>query len=239
MAVSKQAMSQRRQYLVYALSFLAVALSPLGQVAHATEALHRNGTNGDAANRNVIVVVDGIARPAGEVFELQCVPFARALSRVNIFGDAHTWWDQAAGRYARGNRPELGAVMSFKAHGSMRLGHVAAVSRIIDRRTVLLSHSNWSPINGRRGQIERNVRAIDVSPGNDWSAVRVWYAPTRAMGANSYPLNGFIYARSPGARGNGDGNRSPDRQPRLDEDFLRDLNRNSRDPIGDLIGRLD
>jgi hypothetical protein len=75
----------------------------------------------------------------------------------------------------------------------MRLGHVAAVSRVIDSRTVLLRHANWSPIDGRRGQIEDNVEAVDVSPYNDWSQVRVWYAPIRSLGATAWPVAGFIY----------------------------------------------
>ncbi len=129
---------------------------------------------------------------------LQCVPYARQISGVRIFGDAHTWWDQAEGKYARGREPRVGAVMAFRASGNMRLGHVAAVSRIIDSRTVLLRHSNWSPINGRRGQIEDNVRAIDVSPGNDWSEVRVWFAPIQGLGTTHWPVRGFIYNRAPG-----------------------------------------
>lgn len=124
---------------------------------------------------------------------LQCVPYARQVSGIAIYGDAWTWWDQADGRYARGSRPKIGAVMSFAPYGGMRLGHVAAVSRVIDRRTVLLRHANWSPIDGRRGQIEDNVRAIDVSPANDWSEVRVWYAPLGDIGTTHWPVNGFIY----------------------------------------------
>ena len=81
----------------------------------------------------------------------------------------------------------------------MVLGHVAAVSRVIDARTVLLRHANWSPINGRRGQIEDGVRAIDVSPDNDWSEVRVWFAPLQALGTTRWPINGFIYPQK--ARG--------------------------------------
>jgi hypothetical protein len=130
---------------------------------------------------------------------LQCVPYARAVTGVNIYGDAHTWWGQAEGRYARGTAPRVGAVMAFQPGGSSRLGHVAAVSKIIDSRTVLISHANWSPIGGRRGQIERNVRAIDVSPNNDWSAVRVWYAPIKALGGRHWALSGFIYNRKLGA----------------------------------------
>jgi surface antigen len=126
---------------------------------------------------------------------LQCVPYARRVSGINLYGDALTWWDQAAGRYARGNRPRVGAVMSFAPHGRMELGHVAAISKVIDSRTVLLRHANWSPIDGRRGQIEDNVRAVDVSPANDWSEVRVWYAPLGDLGTTHWPVNGFIYNR--------------------------------------------
>lgn len=128
---------------------------------------------------------------------LQCVPYARQVSGIQIFGDAHTWWGQAEGRYARGYRPKVGAVMAFRPHGNSRLGHVAAVSRIIDSRTILIRHANWSPVNGRRGQIEDDVRVIDVSPDNDWSAVRVWYAPIDNLGAAQWPVEGFIYPSRP------------------------------------------
>jgi surface antigen len=126
---------------------------------------------------------------------LQCVPYARQVTGIQIYGDAWTWWSQAAERYERGFRPRVGAVMAFKPHGNMRLGHVAAVSRIVNSRTVLLRHANWSLINGRRGQIEDNVRAIDVSPDNDWSEVRVWFDPIQAIGGTSWPVQGFIYNR--------------------------------------------
>lgn len=126
---------------------------------------------------------------------LQCVPFARELSGIQIYGDAHRWWDQAEGRYQRGNRPQVGAVMAFQPYRNMTLGHVAAVSQVIDSRTVLISHSNWSPIDGRRGQVERNVRAVDVSPNNDWTMVRVWYHPLQAIGTTVWPVNGFIYGK--------------------------------------------
>jgi surface antigen len=129
------------------------------------------------------------------------VPYARQVSGVQIYGDAHTWWGQAEGRYAKGSMPKVGAVMAFKPSGASRLGHVAAVSRIIDERTVLISHANWSPINGRRGQIEKNVRAIDVSENNDWSEVRVWYGPLKALGGRHWPIAGFIYNEKPGVRG--------------------------------------
>jgi surface antigen len=124
---------------------------------------------------------------------LQCVPYAREVSGIQIHGDAWTWWSQAEGRYARGHSPRPGAVMAFEPYGNMTLGHVAAVSRVIDSRTVLLRHANWSPIDGRRGQIEDNVQAVDVSPDNDWSQVRVWYAPIQGLGSTAWPVAGFIY----------------------------------------------
>lgn len=126
-------------------------------------------------------------------YHWECVPFARAVSGIQIYGDAHTWWDQAEGHYRRGNRPRIGAVMAFIPHGRMELGHVAAVSEIIDPRTVLITHANWSPINGRRGQVERDVKVIDVSEAGDWSAVRVWYAPNESLGGTAWPVHGFIY----------------------------------------------
>jgi surface antigen len=124
---------------------------------------------------------------------LQCVPYARERSGVKIYGDALTWWDQAEGRYKRGHRPKPGAVMAFRPSGGMTLGHVAAVAKVIDSRTVLLDHANWSPIDGRRGQIERGVKAVDVSPANDWSQVRVWYDPLQDLGTTAWPVAGFIY----------------------------------------------
>ncbi len=123
----------------------------------------------------------------------ECVPFAREVSGVQIYGDAYTWWDQAEGRFKRGNRPQIGAVLSFIPQGSMRLGHVATVSEIVDARTVRVTHANWSPINGRRGQIERDVEVIDVSENGDWTKVRVWFAPSAALGTTQWATHGFIY----------------------------------------------
>lgn len=120
----------------------------------------------------------------------QCAPYAREISGVDIHGNAWTWWSQAAGRYARGAAPKVGAVMSFQRTGKMPFGHVAMVSKIVSDREVLLTHANWS----RRGGIERDVRAVDVSAAGDWSEVRVWFAPNGGLGTSSYPVNGFIYS---------------------------------------------
>jgi CHAP domain len=148
-----------------------------------------------------------IAAPVQALNEgLQCVPYARALTGVEIRGDAHTWWDQAEGRYERGNRPKVGAVLAFAPHGNMRLGHVAAVRRILDSRTILVSHANWSTIDGVRGHIEENVRVVDTSEANDWSQVRVWYTPNAALGGTDWPVRGFIYPQK--VRGWADGKKA-------------------------------
>ena len=140
-----------------------------------------------------------LAPSAAMAADIQCVPFAREASGIQIYGDAHTWWKQAANKYARGKRPVKGAVMAFKPYRNSRLGHVAVVSKVVNSRKVMISHSNWSLINGRRGQIERNVPAIDVSPNNDWSQVRVWYHSIQAIGGTQWPLHGFIYKAKPGS----------------------------------------
>ena len=44
---------------------------------------------------------------------LQCVPYARQVSGIHIYGDAHSWWGKANGKYARGSMPRVGAVMGF------------------------------------------------------------------------------------------------------------------------------
>ncbi|MEC3909915.1 CHAP domain-containing protein [Sphingobium sp. CR2-8] len=124
---------------------------------------------------------------------LQCAPFARQVSGIDIHGNANTWWGQADGRYDRGHEPRVGAVLAFAASRSMPVGHVAMVSKVLSGREVLLTHANWS----YRGGIERNVRAIDVSANNDWTDVRVWYGPIGDLGLRSNPARGFIYAQAP------------------------------------------
>ncbi|MEH6702026.1 CHAP domain-containing protein [Parasphingorhabdus sp.] len=186
---------------------------------------------------------------------LQCVPFARELSGIQIYGDAHSWWDQAAGKYQRGAMPEEGAVLSLPSHGAMQLGHVAVVRKIIDDRNILISHANWSPINGKRGQIERRVAAQDVSAGNDWSQVRIWYAPIDNLGTTAFPVNGFIYpARQAKQSGRQWASAKAARQSRMpnrslfDRKLKADLeqsaeqerpeNAEPRDLIGDLLDRV-
>ena len=123
----------------------------------------------------------------------QCVPFARQASGIQIFGDAWTWWSQAAGRYARGTLPKVGSVIVFKKTAQLRLGHVAVVSRVVEQRVLMLTHANWSRLNGERGHAEQDVTLYDVSPRNDWSEVKVWYRDSKGLGGSVYPVDGFIY----------------------------------------------
>jgi surface antigen len=123
----------------------------------------------------------------------QCVPFARLISGIQIFGDARTWWRQAVGKYDVGFQPKTGAVLCFKPTQRMRLGHVAVVSQVLTDRIVQITHANWSPIEGSRGKVEKDVTLVDVSPEGNWSEVKVWYDPSRDLGGSTYPTYGFIY----------------------------------------------
>jgi surface antigen len=120
---------------------------------------------------------------------LQCAPYARQISGIQLFGRAANWWGDAEGRYDRGHEPRVGAVLAFSSSRSMPAGHVAMVSQVVSAREVRLTHANWS----YRGGIEHDVRAIDVSANNDWSDVRVWYGPIGDLGKRSNAAHGFIY----------------------------------------------
>jgi len=120
---------------------------------------------------------------------LQCVPFARNASRIEIYGDAHTWWDQAAGRYPRSSIPAEGSVLVLRGYNTDARGHVAVVTQIVSDREILVDQANW--MNG--GEITRRVPVLDVSPGNDWSQVRVWWLPTQSLGVRIYQAQGFIH----------------------------------------------
>jgi surface antigen len=124
---------------------------------------------------------------------ISCVPFARSVSGIDLKGNAANWWDAAAGVYERGNRPEPGSVMNFRATGRMRLGHVAVVSHVISSREVEIDHANWwGP--GAKGGVSRGIPVIDVSENNNWSAVRVGLGRGGDFGS-VYPTYGFIYDR--------------------------------------------
>jgi len=127
----------------------------------------------------------------------QCVTFARMFSGIQIFGDAWTWWGQAtSGKYPTGYTPTSGAVLVFRPNGPMTRGHVAVVSQVLTDRVIQITHANWSLIGGSRGQVEKDVTVVDVSPRGDWSQVKVWYDPIRDLGKTAYPTYGFIYQKA-------------------------------------------
>jgi CHAP domain len=118
----------------------------------------------------------------------ECVPYARARSGIPIHGDANTWWAQAAGRYQREASPLLGSVMVLTGYASDGRNHLAVVSAMVDGREIRVDHANWL----NDGNIYVDDPVIDVSANNDWSAVRVWNARTRAWGTRVYLVEGFI-----------------------------------------------
>jgi hypothetical protein len=120
---------------------------------------------------------------------LQCVPFARQQSGIEIYGNANTWWAQAAGRYPRSSSPAPGSVLVMRGYNNPHRGHVAVVTQIVSSRVILVDQANWL----NRGEVSLNVPVTDVSPNNDWSEVRVWYVPTNQWGARIYQASGFIH----------------------------------------------
>ena len=129
-----------------------------------------------------------IARVTNARARLQCVPFARRESGVEIYGDANTWWRQARDRYETTEAPEEGAVMVLRGYATTARGHVAVVKEIVSPRMVIVDHANW--LNG--GEITRDVPIMDVSEAGDWSEVRVWHVPGRHWGGRTYDVQGFI-----------------------------------------------
>ncbi|MDI2090852.1 CHAP domain-containing protein [Commensalibacter oyaizuii] len=119
---------------------------------------------------------------------IQCVAFARSATEVQLRGNAGTWWNKAEGIYSRGNTPKPNSVLSFRSTRRMPYGHVAVVRQIVDSRTIIIDQSHWA----QRG-ISRNTPVIDVSPNNDWTAVRVAMNGNKNAFGSIYPTHGFIY----------------------------------------------
>ena len=135
------------------------------------------------------VVEENRSRP------VECVPYARAHSGIRIYGDAWTWWDKAAGRFARASTPAPGAVMVLDGYAGPERAHLAVVRRVVSAREIRVDHANWLD----HGSVYLDDPVTDVSTDNDWSAVRVWNIRTGAWGARTYPVKGFIL---PGAAAN-------------------------------------
>jgi surface antigen len=134
-------------------------------------------------------------RPGSGSGGLTCVPYARSVTGMEISGNGRDWWHNAAGRYARGQRPQMGSVLAWPGSGSMGSGHVAVVSRVLNARLIEIDHANWGGPGIRRGTIVRNVQVMDVSSDNSWTRVRVQVGWTAENFGREYPTYGFIHNR--------------------------------------------
>jgi hypothetical protein len=123
----------------------------------------------------------------GASASVECAPFARALTGLSLSGDAADWWRQAAGRYARSQRPAIGSLLVLRRSGRLPSGHVAVVSGVLSRREIMVTQANWV-----HHRITEDQPVIDVSKNGDWSLVRVWWPPSGQMGTSAYPAFGFI-----------------------------------------------
>lgn len=119
---------------------------------------------------------------------VQCVPFAREASGIEIRGDANRWWKLAQGKYSRSRRPQEGAVFVMRGYRTDLRGHVAVVKQVRDPRMIVVDHANW----GNDGRIYLSTPIRDESAKNDWSKVRVWHTPTNQWGRRLYRAKGFI-----------------------------------------------
>lgn len=147
--------------------------------------------------------VPDTARPdvpgLGPDVNLSCVPYARQRSGIQLTGDAWQWWHAAAGRYQRARAPEPGGVLVLARTRRLASGHVSVVRRLVSAREIRVDHANWA--SGRlRGRVAEDQPVLDVSPGNDWSLVRVWYPRINALGNTAFPAHGFILPRMAVAR---------------------------------------
>lgn len=135
----------------------------------------------------------GSARLGGGISApIECAPFARALSGVQLRGAAADWWWQADGRYRRSYTPEVGSVLVLQRTGRLPSGHVAVVTQVVSSRQILVTQANWV-----HHRVTEDQPVIDVSPDNDWRTVRVWWPPSGQMGVTDYPAHGFIRAARP------------------------------------------
>ncbi|WP_149535882.1 CHAP domain-containing protein [Siccirubricoccus phaeus] len=131
--------------------------------------------------------------PTGAAGEWSCVPYARQRSGIPLRGDAWEWWEAASGQYRRERRPRPGSVLVLMRTSRLPRGHLSVVSRVISAREIRVDHANWA--SGRaKGRVATDQPVLDVSPGNDWSLVRIWYPRVNDFGASRYPAYGFIAA---------------------------------------------
>jgi CHAP domain-containing protein len=165
--------------------------------AHAPRSHHQDqdpegarGTTPNAPLENPNLYPDDDSDNAPSTVEargLQCVPYAREHSGIALRGDAYTWWDKAAGVYARGHDPIENSVMVLNGYSKHR-AHVAVVRRIVSPREIRIDHANWLD----DGAVYVNDPVVDVSENNDWTEVKVWNIRSGSWGTRTYHVQGFI-----------------------------------------------
>ena len=133
---------------------------------------------------------EGVHPYQGEL--MQCVPYAREVSGIDITGDAWSWWASAEGKYGRGHAPRFMSVLVLSRTQRLKLGHVAVVVDVLSPREIRVTHANFGSDSVSRRIIYDSMPAIDVSAGNDWSLVRLWNYQANAWGI-TYEAYGFIY----------------------------------------------
>src|SRR5271166_992141 len=131
--------------------------------------------------------IAGVVAPTRSSGAANCALWARAETGVALYGAAGGWWNEAEGRYGRGDVPVEGAILVFKRTGHTPSGHVAVVSRIIGPHEILIDHANWY-----RGTVSRGMSVIDTSPDHDWTTVSVIDWRSGQHGRDN-PTYGFIY----------------------------------------------
>lgn len=129
---------------------------------------------------------------SGQAAPVECAPFARALTGVNLSGDAADWWWKAGGRYARSRTPQVGSILVYRRSPRLPYGHVAVVSAVLSRRQIMVTQANWV-----HHRVTTDQLVLDVSPDGDWSSVRVWWPPANQMGTADYQVFGFIRPEHP------------------------------------------
>lgn len=126
--------------------------------------------------------------PPPDSARMQCVAYARAVTGLDLRGDAWRWWEAAGGRYGRGPQPSAYSVLVLAQGVRLSRGHLAVVHEVLDSRRIRVDHANWN--NDER--IVKDMLVIDVSAANDWTEVRFWNERASSWG-NVYLAYGFIY----------------------------------------------
>jgi surface antigen len=139
----------------------------------------------------ILLCFPAVARASHDSHGGNCVAYARSVTGIELDGNAAAWWPHAAGRYERGQEPRLGSILVFRPYAGMRVGHVAVVSKVVGPREILLDQANWV-----RGRVSKAMLAVDASPNNDWTRVKVSNSRDGVRGSRENPTFGFIYPHS-------------------------------------------